>query len=110
MAKKMKIEEQVAQLTQEQQDKIVRVGKVSRSLELGVGIPYIISLILGFLILVNLPLSFDSVFFHGFQIWCGNGVVFFLGLLIFIKVKYPYYSDAKWRYIVKSRKRKQGKD
>ena len=40
------------------------------------------------------------------MIWLAIGAVYLVGILVFVKTKYPYYSDAKWRYIHKMRKGK----
>ncbi len=110
MADKISIEEQVAQLSEEQQNKIIKVGKIAMATELIVGIPWLIISIIGLFVLFDPPLGLsytdmDKVYI-GFNIWLVLGAVFFIAILAFIKIKYPYYSDAKWRYINKKRKGK----
>ncbi len=107
---KMPIEEQVAQLTPEQQDKIVKIGKIGLVIELIVGIPWFIILALGAWVTINPPLGFDYSNYDrlhlGWNMLFFTGVICFVGMLVFMKIKYPYYSDAKYRYIKKMRKQK----
>lgn len=109
MANKTTIEEQVAQLSQEQQDKIIKVGKVALIIELIVGIPWIIISLLGLWVIAKPPLGFDydnyDSLYKGFYIWLAIGLVILIGIVAFVKIKYPYYSDAKWKYINKKRKK-----
>ncbi len=110
MANKVNIEEQVAQLSQEQQDKIIKVGKIATALQLIGGIPWIIVAALGVWAMINPPLRFDYAnydkVFIGLMTWIFIGAVYIIGILLFVKIRYPYYSDAKWRYINKTRKNK----
>ena len=59
MANKTPIEEQVAQLSQEQQDKILKVGKIALALQLIGGIPWLIVSLLGMFTMIDPPLGFD---------------------------------------------------
>ncbi len=110
MSAKRNIEEQVAELTQEQQDKIIKVGKIGVALQLIGGIPWLILSILGIFTLINPPLDFDynnyDKLFIGLITLLILGMLYIFGILIFVKIKYPYYSDAKWKYINKARKGK----
>ena len=108
MANKVPIEEQVAQLSQYQQDKIVRVGKIASVLQLVGGIPWLVFSVLGLWTLINPPLGFDyndlDKVYKGLMIWLLIGAIYIVGISVFVKIKYPYYSDAKCRYIIKIRK------
>lgn len=108
--KKRSIAEQVAALSQEKQDKIVKIGKRATLMQLSVGIPWLILSALGLWFMINPPLSFDyndyDRLYISLMIWIILGAVYILGIFIYILVKYPYYSDARWRYITKMRKKK----
>ncbi len=110
MSQKMKIEDQVAELTLEQQDKIVKVGKIATALQLIGGIPWFIVAILGIWTMISPPLGFDyndyDKLFLGLIAWLIIGGLYVVGILVFVKIKYPYYSDAKCNYIIKIRKGK----
>lgn len=105
MANNISMEEQVAQLTQEQQDKIIKVGKIAVALQLIGGIPWLIMVIAQFLRLINSYSYFDREAAMGaLTIWLIIGCVYLVGIFAFVKIKYPYYSDARWKYINKQRK------
>ena len=110
MAKKLSVAEQVSQLTQEQQDKIVKMGKIGLVLELVVGIPWAILMLLGLWTLIDPPLGFNyshyDAFILGYRGAFVIGALCIIGILAFVKIKCPYYSDAKYRYIKKMRKGK----
>lgn len=110
MANKTSIEEQVAQLSQQQQDKVIKVGKIATALQLIGGIPWIIFEALVLWTMLNPPLGFDYNDYDKLYIVLMTcffiGVIYMVGILVFVKIKYPYYSDAKWRYIKKMRKQK----
>ena len=108
MKNKKSIEEQVAELTLEQQDKIIKVGKVATALQLVGGIPWFLLCLMGLWVIINPPLSmswsdYDKLYL-GFLTLLVIGAVYVLGIFLFVKIKYPYYSDTKWRYIAKKRK------
>ncbi len=103
----MSIEEQVAQLTEEQQDQILKIGKKSTVIG-GVIIALMVLWILGGLLLlvatpVGVELGFTTI---GLGIIVGAVVGFgaIIGMTLIIKRKYPYYSDKKLEYIKKMRK------
>ena len=108
MAKKLSVAEQVSQLTQEQQDKIVKIGKIGLVLELVGGIPLVIIMLFGLWVMIDPPLGFNYSHYDAFYLgYCGVlviGALYIIGILAFVKIKYPYYSDAKYRYIKKMRK------
>jgi len=49
--------------------------------------------------------DYDKLFI-GLMTWLLIGAIYIIGIFVFVKIKYPYYSDAKWRYINKMRKQK----
>ena len=105
MKKKLPIEEQVAQLTPEQQRKILKVGPTALTLMLIVEIPWIIFSIVGVFAMIDPPAGYDaSEIYKGFLIFLALGLLYVFGILLFVKIKYPFYSDAKWQYLNKLRK------
>ena len=108
--KKRSIAEQVAALSQEKQDMIVKIGRRATILQLSVGIPWLILSAIGLWVMLKPPASFDysdyDRLYIGLMIWIILGAIYILGIFIYILVKYPYYSDARWRYITKMRKEK----
>ena len=110
MNKQKTIEEQVNELTEKQKDTIIKVGKTALALQLIVVIPVLILCVIGLFCMVNPPLgiSYSDIgkIRKGIEILLGVMAVWVIGLLVFVKVKWPYYSDKKWQYINKTRKQK----
>ena len=105
MKKQIPIEEQVAQLTPEQQRKILKVGPIALTLMLIVEIPWIFFLIVGLFTMIDPPAGYEfSEIYKGFWIFLLLGLLYVWGILLFVKIKYPFYSDAKWQYLNKLRK------
>ena len=104
------IEEQVEELTEKQKDTIIKVGKIALALQLIVAIPILVLCIIGLFCMVNPPMGFDysdtDKMFTGIMILFVIMAVWVIGLLVFVKIKWPYYSDKKWQYINKMRKQK----
>lgn len=109
MSKKT-IAQQVAELTQKQQDDLYKAGKIAVAIYLIVGIPWVLLLALGMLTMVTgtVLMSYDTAdrFFIGYMIVLIGGALPLLGVGIAVKIKHPYYSDSKWFYINKMRKGK----
>ena len=102
------LQEQIAEMTEEQKDKIMKVGKVAQIIQLAGGIPLFILSLLAAWVIISPPLGFDmmnydKLFIGGATIWIVTAA-YFVGVLLFVKVKYPEYSDKKWNYIHKERK------
>lgn len=99
------IEQQVAELTEEQKDKILKIDKFGTIIVLVLTVPGILLMLYGLFVMVTSRFSSDEAF-KGFLI--SGAVVFFISLttIIFIKTKFPYYSDRKASYIRKMRKNK----
>lgn len=108
MKDKKSIEQQVAELTQEQQDKLFKIGKTAFAFQLIGGIPWLILLMLGLWVIISPPIGFDYADYNklyiGFMTWAVIGVVYILGILAVVKIKCPYYSDERWKFINKKRK------
>ena len=111
MKEKLSIEEQVRNLTPEEQDKVVKVGKIATALMLIGGIPLMIICALGALTMMDPPanLTYDNMdkFMIGFYTALGVGIAYIIGIFLFVKIKYPFYSDAKCRYLMRERKKKK---
>ena len=98
--------QQVEELTQEQQDTILKVDLFAgMAIVLGV-LPGIVLMIINFLAILDVSLPFEI----SNQMVIANFIImsvcfaFVIGVLIFVKVKFPYYSGKKCDYIRKSRK------
>ena len=104
------VEEQVNELTEKQKDTIIKVGKIALALQLVVAIPVLVLCIGGLFCMVNPPMGFDysdtDKMFSGIITLLVIMAVWVVGLLVFVKVKWTYYSDKKWQYINKMRKQK----
>lgn len=110
MANNINIAEEVAQMSQEQQDKIIKVGKIATAIELIVAIPWFIGTLLGLWVIIDPPASislanYDTLLL-GFTTWLVVGALYIFGVFVFVKIKFPFYSDAKWKYINNMRKGK----
>lgn len=107
---KKTVEEQVNELTEKQKDTIIKVGKIALALQLIVAIPVLVLCIIGLFCMVNPPMGFDysntDKIYSGIITLLVIMAVWVIGLLVFVKVKWPYYSDKKWQYINKMRKQK----
>ena len=108
MQNKVSIEEQVAQLTKEQQDKIVRIGKVSGIIGSIIIVLMLLWTVVGMYLVMDPPLTMDiDPIKIGIGIIVGSviGFIALLSVILFVKIKYPFYSDAKLKYITKARKK-----
>ncbi len=109
MAKQESVEEQVAALTQEQRDTIVKVGNKAVILLIAGMMLWLFIAALGFYAMVNPPSWLDYTAYDklyvGMLTWMAIGAIYVVGIYLFVKIKYPYYSDAKCKYIKKLRKK-----
>ena len=101
MANRQSIEEQVAALTPEQRNKIPRIGKIATIAQLVVAIPLLVLELMGLIYMFTNPLDVTDAFFGGFITGLVLAFLWVLGVVLFVKIKYPYYSDAKAKYIKK---------
>ena len=104
------IEEQVAELTEKQKDTIVRVGIWGTVIFLVTAVPPLLLFILGAVIIVTDSLLMTEAAFFGWGILGAITFVVLIAYLIIIKTAFPYYSDKKAKYIMKSRKGKKKAD
>ena len=100
------IEEQVAELSEKQKDTVVKVGIWGTVIMLVTVAPLLLLFVLGTIVIMMNPLMITESVFFG---WAIMGAIIFVVLIayvIIIKAAFPYYSDKKARYIMKSRKGK----
>ena len=109
---KKPVAEQVAELTPEQQEELYRAGKIAWLIELVAAVPFVVVglavVLYGYFLAVGPSPDWDA---FG-QAMSFGGILSFIGFvialvcLVVVKVKCPYYSDSKWFYIRKMRKKK----
>ncbi len=98
------LEEQVAQMTEEQKDKIVRIGTGFLLALCVVDIPLLLFSWIGFWAMTEASYErADSIFILSLSTGI-LAMIFTIGVVLFVKLKYPEYSDGKRRYIRKERK------
>ena len=102
MMDKRSIEEQVAELTEQQKDTVLKVAKYGTIATLCIPAPFIIFSLLGLITMILDPLKFTDEAMIGFYIVLAIGVLIAIGINVFIKIKYPFYSDKKASYIRKN--------
>ena len=102
------IEEQVAQMTEQEKDKIVNVGIVALVVQCVIAIPLVVLSWIGFWAMTEASYkTADKIFVLSLSLDI-VAIIFIIAVCLFVKFKYPDYSDRKWRYIRKERKaRKQ---
>ena len=105
--------EKVAELTQEQQDRIYKCGKVALIVQICGLIPLVSLLFYSVFMFIHIrqsPLGVDLKELENAKMWVfisgAVASVYALGVLIVLKLVCPQYSESKWRYIRKMRKKK----
>jgi len=99
---KLTIEDQVSQLTQEQQKKILKIHKVANIVASIIYTLVVIWIAFGMYLTFCPPITMDVDYTKiGLGIIGGGsiGVACVFAMLLFIKIKFPYYSEAKAKYI-----------
>lgn len=108
MKDQLSIEEQVAQLTEEQKDTILKVDLIGGLCVLLGVVPVVVLMLFNMLAILDVSLPFEiaggmvAVNF----VLMALCFVFVIGVLVFVKIKFPYYSGKKCDYIRKMRKGK----
>ncbi len=102
------IEEQVSELTEQQKDTILKVDVIAGLIMVLGALPAIVLMLINFFAILDISLPFeiaDGLVITNFIIMviC---FAFVIGVLVFVKFKFPYYSGKKCDYIKKSRKNK----
>ena len=100
------VEEQVAELTEEQKDTILKVDKYGTIIVLALTLPGLLLLCLGLFFMITEATLFTETAYKGFQVLGGIILAISVAAIVFIKVKFPYYTDKKASYIRKIRKGK----
>ena len=100
------IAEQVAELTEEQQNKLMKVGFWGTIIMCAVLIPLIVLVLLGLFIMISDPMKMEGAAYYGFLILCAITAILAIGGIFVIKSICPYYNDRKYVYIKKMRKQK----
>ena len=107
MANKSSVEEQVAQLTEEEKDQILRAGKIATIIGSIIIALMVVWTFLGIYLIVNPPFGVEIDYIQMGLGIIGGGVIGMAALVvmaIIIKGKYPFYSDKKLSYIKKLNK------
>ena len=94
------------ELTEEQKNTVVKVGRYGTIVVLVLTLPGVLLMCLGLFFMITQPTLFSESAYKGFQILGGIIIFISLGIIAFIKIKFPYYSDKVANYIIKSRKNK----
>lgn len=93
MKEKKTVAQKVAELTPEQQDKMLKVGLFMLIAEFVI---FVLSILAVFLVVNRLPLDTRE---QGFDIWLAVTIISLIAVVIIAYVKCPYYGDLKWWYI-----------
>ena len=106
---KKTIEEQVAELTEQQKETILKIAKyatIAEVITLGCSFS-----IMGFLFLIFIlaPGILSDLAFFAFLATAAFCILFLVALLIVIFKKFPYYSDRKALYLMKQRRQNKKK-
>ncbi len=100
------IEEQVAELTEHQKDTVVKVGIWGSVILCVTTIPMLLMFLSGVIMMVVSPLTMTDTLFTVWLIFGALIAVFVIVYWVVIKAAFPYYSDKKAQYIIKSCKNK----
>ena len=107
MENEMTIEQQVAQLTPQQRDTIIKIDKTTTIITVIILSVWGLWLLLGAYLLINPPLGVQmdfGVYSAGVMVASLIAAACFFGTALFVKAKFPFYSDKKLAYIKKQRK------
>ena len=86
MMDKRSIEEQVAELTEQQKDTVLKVAKYGTIATLCIPAPFIVFSLLGLITMILDPLKFTDEAMIGFYIVLAIGVLIAIGINVFIKI------------------------
>lgn len=106
------IEAQVAELTQEQRDTIVKADFIAGILSVIGVIPAVVLIIRGIITFQDISLSLEAAqkVTNITLIAALVGLVYIIGVFVFVKIKIPYYSFKKCNYIKKCRRNQKKND
>ena len=113
MKEKLTIQEQVAKMTEAEQNKVFKTGLIFFIIEILFAVPYIILLLDKLSVLIDPPgrISSDAYdqAFTELMLWAIGGIVVAILLFVLLKIICPQYNDRKWFYIFKLRRAKKNK-
>ncbi len=101
---KKSIEEQVAALSENEKKTVLKVAKYGTLAILGLGIPMIIFFAINLIGIMTDYSAYGESGLIGFFIGLGLCLTIIVGIMVFIKIRFPYYSDAVADYIKKNEK------
>lgn len=106
--KKLTNADKVALMTKKEQDTIFKVGNIALIAEVAVGVPSLACLAFAYMDLIDSTKSISEMdqSFRKLVIVAAVVLLLFFGGAVFLKTRYPYYSDGKFMYIRKMRKGK----
>ena len=105
------LEEQIAAMTEEQKEKVIKVGKTALIIQLVGGIPLFLLSLMSIWTMISPPIGFDMLEYD--RLFIGTitiiivTMVYFVAAPLVVKLVCPDYSDKKWNYIQKERKAKK---
>lgn len=103
------IEEQVAELTDEQKENIIKINRYGILAMLGITFLSFIAMLFAVAVFLKTPkayLYFDQFVVSIIAIVAVN-LVLCIATYVFLRIKFPYYSDKRRSYIKRERKRKR---
>ncbi|MBE6924440.1 MAG: hypothetical protein E7466_04280 [Ruminococcaceae bacterium] len=98
------IEQQVAELTEEQKKTILKVDKYGMIVLLVLTVPGLLVMLLGLFTMMSTHGSARQDAYTGFLISGAIIVLISISMFLFIRIKFPYYSDQKCTYLRKQKK------
>lgn len=107
MNNKKTIEEQVAELTEEQKEKILKVDLISGIVLAVLAVPVLVFMfftMLGMLTTGSKSMIVADGLMLILDVLLCVIIAIVVGILVFVKVKYPYYTSARCKYIRKMKK------
>jgi len=105
MKNKKDIEIQISELNQNQKDTILKIGKYYILIFLAVFLPAFAYVIWNFLRIIQVEKYGDvaHLLMRNNIIALSGVLVYFVASLIFVRVKFPFYSDKKYKFLRKNK-------
>ena len=98
------IEQQVAELTEEQKQTILKVDKYGMIILLVLTVPGLLFMMAGVFFLMTTASALHQDTYNWVLIAGGVVLAVSLSMFLFIRFRYPYYSDKKCSYLRKQQK------
>ncbi len=102
MKQSKSIEEQVAELTEQQKRTILNIDRYGMVILLVLTVPGLLMMCVGLLFAITTAGAMTPKTLRSFQLIGGVIVLISMAILVFIRVRYPYYSDKKAAYLRKT--------